>query len=325
MRFKLHIPRTKAEIISDGIIVLGVVSAYAAGCYATKRDLLKKYNEDLNREISAVRAHYDKLYKKDVESLPAGSILEQAGGQEVVDKQRLQNAVDALNEYQPDREEPPLPRRYPSSIRQDVGEEPEEHERVGRRVRDDKGRFTSPDLVPDQEDLRPNSRLIMPGKEDLEDIVAKLRGDGALQEPVTPPAPVKHNIFSDPRPPIEEVVGVMEDVEGKEAKEEDHEEVDKTKPHLITVDLFGEDGFSTAEYTYYTGDEILANDEDQAIPEGEVEERVGTKNLKRFGYLEGEPNLILVRNPAGKVDYEIALHDGSYGRAVGFTNEGDDG
>jgi hypothetical protein len=324
VRIKLHYPKTPAEFVNDGIVALGVFAAYAAGCYFTKKRLLDKYNEDLNQEISAIRAHYDKLYKKDVETLPAASVLEQPGGQEVVDQQRLQNAVDALNDYQPDEQEP-LPRRYPSSIRQDVGEETEV-ERVARRVRDEKGRFTSADQVPDQEELRPNSRLIMPGKEDLEDIVAKLREDGAIQEPATPPGPVRHNIFSDPRPPIEEVMGVMEDVEGREAKEEDHEEDDPNKPRLITVDLFGEDGFATAEYTYYVGDKTLADDEDQPIPEGEVDERVGTENLEKFGYLEGEPSLILVRNPVRKVDYEIALHDESYGKAVaGFTNEGDDG
>lgn len=69
--------------------------------------------------------------------------------------------------------------------------------------------------------------------------------------------------------------------------------------------------------TWYVGDNQLADENDQIIPDHRI---VGKHNLERFG-TGRDPNIVLVRNERLRTDYEVLRHDGKYEHAVaGFAH-----
>lgn len=292
--------------------VVGGVSIFAtgfiAGCGLAAKKLRDEHAEAVSRETREAKKFYKKYYatlhKKDEYGSPAIA-LETLGGQEVHDKAKLNHAVDALLEYQGEKDPEgwiaggdsvPQPKDVTNK---EIVEEHQKEEPVVR-VRDEKGRF------------------IPPKKDNLEEIVEKLRGDGALRT----------NIFADaPRPALKPDI-IKEDVEGKEDKEESKGDAfDSSKPYLLTSEEFLEDkdGYTTASYTYYAGDGVLVDDDgEEVIPPEQVTVTVGTKNLEMFGYLQNDPYVVLVRNEILNLNIEIAYSDGKYAKEV-LDLEGDDG
>lgn len=80
-------------------------------------------------------------------------------------------------------------------------------------------------------------------------------------------------------------------------------------PYVISPEEFGgADGYDTISLTYYSGNGVLVDDNDEQVDD--VEELVGESSLTHFG--EYEDDSVYVRNDVRKCDYEILLDVSSY-------------
>lgn len=84
--------------------------------------------------------------------------------------------------------------------------------------------------------------------------------------------------------------------------EEELQKRDPTKPYIISHDEFWAEelGFTQTSLTYYSGDDILADEDDKPIYN--YKDVVG--ELK-FGYGSDDPNIFYVRNEKRRSEYEI--------------------
>ena len=74
------------------------------------------------------------------------------------------------------------------------------------------------------------------------------------------------------------------------------------RPYVITPDEFGElDDYETSGASYYA-DSILADDRGNQMI---LDDTIGERNLHYFG--EYEEDMLYVRNPVTKIDYEVYL------------------
>jgi hypothetical protein len=88
------------------------------------------------------------------------------------------------------------------------------------------------------------------------------------------------------------------------------------QPHIIHQDEFAsnENDNPQTTYTYYEGDNILA-DTDESILEN-PESHVGPKALRSFGHGTDDFNIVYVRNPQLELDIEVIRHTGTYAEEV---------
>lgn len=81
---------------------------------------------------------------------------------------------------------------------------------------------------------------------------------------------------------------------------------------IISPDEWEESGYDKREVTYYSDDEIFADEYNHDIPlEVLSPDDVGRANLEHFG-ITGEDGVLYCRDEYSKVDYKINLEDGSY-------------
>jgi len=96
------------------------------------------------------------------------------------------------------------------------------------------------------------------------------------------------------------------------------ENSDTTAPYIITVEEFldasNADARASITLTYYTEDDVLADDKD--IPIDNIDETIGTENLAHFGEDSGDGNIVYVRNDHLDVDFEVIRHQGNYAELV---------
>lgn len=153
-----------------------------------------------------------------------------------------------------------------------------------------------------------------PIEEDEEEIIAEVQEIlvSGIDDDTDEPAVVeRRNIF----------------VNGQELTEDDYPEyddanVDLTKPHIISKEAFFENGNDDeqAQITYYAGDDVLADTDDSVITEADA--LVGNHNLKFFGHLSEDINIVYIRNPKKGLSFEVARSSGTYAHEVqGFPNE----
>lgn len=81
--------------------------------------------------------------------------------------------------------------------------------------------------------------------------------------------------------------------------------VDEDLPHIISMDEFseGEHDYLQPQLTYYAGDGVLVDERDDKIDD--VDEVVGWDNLKKFGHLSGDDDLVYIRNHMMDKDFEV--------------------
>ena len=90
---------------------------------------------------------------------------------------------------------------------------------------------------------------------------------------------------------------------------ENEERTTAPGPYVISPDEFGgADGYDTISLTYYSGNGVLVDDNEEQVDN--VEELVGEDSLKHFG--EYEDDSVYVRNDERKCDYEILLDESNY-------------
>lgn len=85
------------------------------------------------------------------------------------------------------------------------------------------------------------------------------------------------------------------------------------RPYIISVDEFQENELDLAQQTitFYEGDRVLVDQED--VPIYNYGNVVGEL---LFGHGSQDPNIVYVRNPRGKIEYEILRDHGSYAIVV---------
>jgi len=86
-------------------------------------------------------------------------------------------------------------------------------------------------------------------------------------------------------------------------------------PYVVPVHVFmaNEMGFSQVTLTFYEGDHILADDQDDPVED--VESTVGMRNLV-FGHLSNDENVVYVRNERLTLDFEVCRSYGSFAKEV---------
>jgi hypothetical protein len=116
---------------------------------------------------------------------------------------------------------------------------------------------------------------------------------------------VDRNIFGDDRPPFD--INAILRQRGK------------NKPFILNKDEFmaAEPGYNQSTLTFYEHDEVLADERDEVVDE--VDSIVGEENLKMFGAMSADPNIVYIRNDILQQDYEILRSEGSYAvEVMGF-------
>ncbi|MEG1515988.1 MAG: helix-turn-helix domain-containing protein [Clostridia bacterium] len=96
---------------------------------------------------------------------------------------------------------------------------------------------------------------------------------------------------------------------GASVKEAPKEEK-KTSPYVIPPEEFGMNtGYEEISLTYYV-DGTVADDDDNAMSEEDIEETIGRESLTHFG--EYEADAVFVRNDDMRTDYEVLRDEGRY-------------
>ena len=88
------------------------------------------------------------------------------------------------------------------------------------------------------------------------------------------------------------------------------------KPYLISEDEFGDTGFRTEYWTFYS-DGILTDSSDEIVDAKDIPFFVGEEVLAKFT----EQDIVHVRNPVYKRDYEITFDKARYGEDQDDENE----
>lgn len=145
----------------------------------------------------------------------------------------------------------------------------------------------------------------------LENVMSKASAVGVgpyEKHGVITEAPVNYNVFSKPRPEIEET------------EENDEEEIPNYAghptegiagaPYTISPELFVNDRkyFDKITLEYYEGNDVLV--EEMSDEPVDIDESIGRDSLRMFG--EFERDLVYVRNERLETDYEVYHHSGSY-------------
>ena len=141
----------------------------------------------------------------------------------------------------------------------------------------------------------------------LENVMSKASMVGVgLYEKQTE-APVNYNVFSKPRPEIEEDAGNEEEIPDYAGHPT---EGIAGVPYTISPELFVNDKkrFDKITLEYYEGNDMLI--EEMSNEPVDIDESIGRDSLRMFG--EFERDLVYVRNERLETDYEVFHHSGSY-------------
>lgn len=167
------------------------------------------------------------------------------------------------------------------------------------------------DLV--EEEIEPSQANLLAGAIEILDNQQYTNYSNAKHIP-EPPSPreveevkqsVRNNIFDQARAEY-----VQDDEQAK---------MEAGEPYIVTVSdyMSGKSGFAQITLSYYTEDDVLANEID--IPVDDERGTVGEDNL-RFGCASSDPNIVYVRNDNKGEEYEIIRVEGSFEKEVaGFT------
>jgi len=123
------------------------------------------------------------------------------------------------------------------------------------------------------------------------------------------PAPViVNNIFQNRTPPGEEVLDAL------------LRDRDPSKPYIITkVEFYeNEPEHEQRKFTYWEGDDVLVDDQEEYHPIDDIDLVAGEDNLLHFGYGSGDEAVLYVRNENADppLDLHITLSSGKYANEV---------
>jgi hypothetical protein len=82
------------------------------------------------------------------------------------------------------------------------------------------------------------------------------------------------------------------------------------------------DAYDSVTFTYYEADDVICNERDEVIPEGDRERIFGEANLEKFGHGSGDATTVYIRNDQLEMDIEVIRSPNSYAEEVhGFEPE----
>lgn len=123
------------------------------------------------------------------------------------------------------------------------------------------------------------------------------------------------DIYEDTSEDLNEMNNILQD-SNYTAKNEEEGETETVKdreyghPYVIKPEEFGEKyNYETVSLTYYA-DGVLADDFDEVIEAGEIDDMVGLDSLETFG--EYEDDSVFVRNDEMETDFEILLDERNF-------------
>jgi hypothetical protein len=95
------------------------------------------------------------------------------------------------------------------------------------------------------------------------------------------------------------------------------------RPYVIHREERDEaDAYDSVTFTYYEADDVICNERDEVIPEGDRERIFGEANLEKFGHGSGDATTVYIRNDQLEMDIEVIRSPNSYAEEVhGFEPE----
>lgn len=87
-------------------------------------------------------------------------------------------------------------------------------------------------------------------------------------------------------------------------------------PYILDRDEYmeNETNYTQSSVTWFAGDSVLIDEREDVIDD--VDMTVGERNLVRFGYGSGDPNVLYVRNDMLHIEFEILFSEGKYSKEV---------
>lgn len=159
-----------------------------------------------------------------------------------------------------------------------------------------------------------NSKVSVPSHEEIVEMYQGSEDEGKPEpEVVSDNAPARvNNVFTSRRG-------------WDQAAEESKREARPDEPYVISEEEYLENelDFEQSSLTYYAGDNVLTDEKDAPIDM--IDMVVGSGNLERFGHgNHSNGNIVFIRNPGTKMEFEVALHEGKYAHEVlGFIQHED--
>lgn len=142
----------------------------------------------------------------------------------------------------------------------------------------------------------------------------------------TDPEPVE-----DPRPPVDQhanIVNVFQNhtPPGEEVLAALLTDRDPSEPYIITKEEYyqNDPDHEQKAFTFYEGDSILVDDEEEYSPIQDTERVAGDDNLLRFGYGSGDEHILYIRNETldPPMDLCITRSPGRYtDEVMGFNDD----
>lgn len=169
--------------------------------------------------------------------------------------------------------------------------------------------FSTPEST--MEHLHPETRVVI----DEETVQRIARGLQKMDyTKVKPSLEEAGNFFLKPKEKPVEVVSMT--LESPLPAEEPEEPEDPDGPYAIDANTFFENqaGYKNISLTWFNGDKVLMDENDGVVET--VSTNIGNHNLKKFGHLSGDANVVYVRNEHLQVDFEILLSQEKYSEVV---------
>jgi hypothetical protein len=135
---------------------------------------------------------------------------------------------------------------------------------------------------------------------------------------ITPEPPTRP--LAAPVPIIDDApVVVKKDKDKDEGWNYSHELSRRTtsRPYILHQDEFqaNESDYTQVTYTYYSGDDVLADEDETVIPN--INETIGTSNLRKWGHGADDYDVLYLRNPVLEIEIELCRVPKSYEEEIG--------
>lgn len=119
--------------------------------------------------------------------------------------------------------------------------------------------------------------------------------------------------------PLHEVRNVFREAEVDDTWDwhEERRKRSPLKPYIVHVDeRDAQTAYDSVTYTYYEADDVLSNERDEVIAEGERDKLIGEAHLEKFGHGSGDASIVYIRNDHLEMDFEIVRSPNSYAEEV---------
>lgn len=119
--------------------------------------------------------------------------------------------------------------------------------------------------------------------------------------------------------PLHEVRNVFREAEVDDTWDwhEERRKRSPLKPYIVHVDeRDAQTAYDSVTYTYYEADDVLSNERDEVIAEGERDKLIGEAHLEKFGHGSGDASIVYIRNDHLEMDFEVVRSPNSYAEEV---------